>query len=1187
MIRLAHCFWWISLGILTAAEETGLPLQRVFLQKEYKGGPQIWASAQDHRGVMYFGNYSSVLEYDGAAWRRIPVPSLVARSLSADAEGRIWVGCSANIGYLAPDEKGSLQYVSLLERIPAEHRGFADIWATFATPQGVFFQAATKMFRWDGKQMRVWSPKTRFVGMAQLEGRIFVNQTGVGLQEIAGDDLRNLPGGEFFKDFGGIYLGRYDKTRMWIASGGRVSLYDGTGTVPFPTEVDEAIKATGIYRAAALPGNRLCLTSLRGGAVILDRQGKLLRRMNTDTGLPANNVLSAFPDRDGALWLGTALGIAKVEIQTPIGVFWNRPLSGAVRYEGSIYIATNQGGSTYKLARDPKTGIWQPELLKGAANQQSFALTVFDDGKKKQLLMGSTAGILRVKGGAVIPLGTPTGSSSYVIQQSRKTPNRVYTAASGMGSIRWDQGRWIDEGLAPGVTREIFTFTEAEDGAIWASYGSVGLVRLEVPATGMRDAKVKYYNESNGLPKGTLRVFGAGGLVFSHGVDGSSIFRLDPATDRFVKDNRFLLPLKDAVPDGDPAEVSVFVAELNNGDLWSASWTPQQSRRGMFRRQPDGSYRLEEPAVFQHWARDLAILPFVEPDGQMWFPTDDGLARFDLSVPLPPLRPFSVLVRGVNAGPKDVIYGGYAEARQLPPQLAYGRNSLQFTFAAPVYKGDEDILYRFRLEGADKAWSAWGLRKEANYSSLGPGDYRFRAQARTVDGRIGEEGVYVFRILPPWYRTWWAYLGYVALFGLLAVGAGRGIARHEREKSRKETERLESLVTARTAEISERAAELATVNRITQALSSQLDPAALIALVGDQIREVFQARAASVAILDRGTGKLSFAYGEADPMARRILQSGQASLETGQHLGVPILAGGELAGVLTVQADRPFTEADQRLLSTIASAVGVAFHNARLFEEARLARVAAEEAGEAKSNFLSNVSHELRTPLTSVLGFAKIIRKRLDEVIFPLVGEEDKKVLRTKQQVSTNLDVIVSEGERLTKLINDVLDLAKIQAGKISWNMGPVSVAEVIEKALAATSSLFEAKKLELIRELASELPEIHGDGDRLIQVVINLISNAVKFTDAGSVTCSARLVDGEIVVSVKDSGIGIKPEDQPTVFEKFKQVGDTLTDKPQGTGLGLPISKEIVEYHGGRMWVESAIGSGSTFFFTLPVEKI
>ncbi len=308
---------------------------------------------------------------------------------------------------------------------------------------------------------------------------------------------------------------------------------------------------------------------------------------------------------------------------------------------------------------------------------------------------------------------------------------------------------------------------------------------------------------------------------------------------------------------------------------------------------------------------------------------------------------------------------------------------------------------------------------------------------------------------------------------------------------------------------------------------------------------------------------------------------------TASYLGVPISSGGQVIGVISVQSvdqEGRFTEADQRLLSTIASAVGVAFHNARLFEEASHARAAAEQADAAKSSFLSTVSHELRTPLTSVLGFAKIIRRRLDERLFPLIPEDDRKIQQAKRQVIENLDVVVSEGERLTKLIDDVLDLAKIEAGKFTWNMGSVAMKDVIERAIAATASLFEAKKLELVRDIAPDLPTITGDQDRLIQVVINLISNAVKFTDAGSITCSVHQQGSEIVVGVKDSGIGIAPADQPKVFEKFKQVGDTLTDKPKGTGLGLPICKEIVEYHGGRIWVDSEPGHGSTFSFTLPI---
>jgi len=252
--------------------------------------------------------------------------------------------------------------------------------------------------------------------------------------------------------------------------------------------------------------------------------------------------------------------------------------------------------------------------------------------------------------------------------------------------------------------------------------------------------------------------------------------------------------------------------------------------------------------------------------------------------------------------------------------------------------------------------------------------------------------------------------------------------------------------------------------------------------------------------------------------------------------------------------------------------------------EAQAARIAAEAANEAKSVFLASVSHELRTPLTSVLGYAKVVEKQLQSRIFPKVQVEDRRTRRAIEDISEDLHIIVTEGERLTALINDVLDLAKIEAGKVAWHLEPVAVSTVIERATAATAPLLAGKKeLKLIKDVAEELPEIVGDRDRLIQVVINLISNAVKFTDEGSITCQARQLNGNIVVRVIDTGVGIAEAEQTKVFERFVQAGDTLTDKPKGTGLGLPICREIVEYHGGQIWLESKPGQGSVFSFTLP----
>lgn len=256
-------------------------------------------------------------------------------------------------------------------------------------------------------------------------------------------------------------------------------------------------------------------------------------------------------------------------------------------------------------------------------------------------------------------------------------------------------------------------------------------------------------------------------------------------------------------------------------------------------------------------------------------------------------------------------------------------------------------------------------------------------------------------------------------------------------------------------------------------------------------------------------------------------------------------------------------------------------------ERTRELRIALEDLrklDEMKSDFLNTVSHELRTPLTSVLGFIRIIKKRLDDSILPRLEKTDEKTQMTIEQIKKDLDIILSEGHRITAMINNILDIAKMEEGELPWKVEPLSMADVIQQAVSATQVLLEQKGLRLIMNVEDECPKVVGDKDRLMQVVINLIANAVKYTDKGSIACQLTMVNHELVVSVIDTGMGIPKEEQSNLFSKFKQVGYQFLDERKGTGLGLAICKYIVEYHKGRIWVESEPGKGSHFSFSVPI---
>lgn len=1023
--------------------ETGKALLQHFSGRDYEASSQNWAVLQDGQGLLYVGNNEVLLEYDGISWRKVAGTQGGVLALALARDGRIYVGGAGTIGYLEPDGHGGRRFHSLRERLPDGEPAFDVIRAIGIMGDTVFFHSRRSVLRLIDGQLQTIPANTPFPRSFSVQGRYLLQQKDQGLSELRGDRLLLLPGSEKFASATVTYIGEAPGNHLLIGTlNDGLWEYDPAGKTSFrssyPAEVHQRLAQLGLYHAIRLRDGRLAIATLRGGLLLLHPDGRIAQVCNRSHGLTDNTIHHLYEDNQGGLWMAMNKGLDRLAIHAPL-TYWDATwgLDAAVlslrRFQGTLYAGTNLG--LYALL--PDAGGEQRFVPVGDLRDEVFDIqAVHPPGASvEQLLLATGSGVhqLSPDGKKVTPLVPGTLPVVYTLFPSTVFPDRCYAGTElGLQILEYRQGQWGLRKPDTGIRESIRSIRETERGDLWLGTRNRGFLYLGFDANG--GARIERHDTLRGRPAlGTHQIVRLGRqLAFSSSETG--MFSFD-------EQRREWLPL---VLPGEPFQAGEkfwIVSARPDGQCWAWVATPAGLRLEWLTPTPGGGYQRHfRPMQWLPTAGGLlqgAIYP--ENNGVAWLGGTEALYRFDTgSLPDSAFfqKPFPVALRQVRMNADSLLPLG--ESVQAMPDLRFRDNSLTFSFAALFYERPAATLYSYRLEGYDRQWSPWSARADKEYTNLPAGRYTFRVRARNAFLQESEATPYSFSIRPPWYQTWWAFLGYL------------------------------------------------------------------------------------------------------------------------------ILAGGLLFLLL-----RLFTrEQAQRLAREQAI-------NERLRSADRL-----------KDQFLANTSHELRTPLNGIIGLSESLLDGLDR--FP--PEQQREELR----------LIISSGKRLAGLVNDLLDFSKLREGELQLRQRPVDVRSLADIVLRVSRPLAMEKELLLLNDVPADCPPVLADEDRLQQVLLNLVGNAIKFTDRGHVRVGAQFRgagDGAsagsdtaelppplLTIFVEDTGIGIPADKQQAIFNAFEQADGSIERIYGGTGLGLAISKSLVELHGGTIRVQSEEGKGAVFYFTLPV---
>ncbi|WP_291727722.1 SpoIIE family protein phosphatase [Bernardetia sp.] len=741
---------------------------------DYQAHPQNWSVVQDDIGRIYVANAKGILEYSGNVWRLIELPNLAsATALTKGKDGKIYVGATAEIGYLDTDSLGNKVYVSLSEKMNEQDKQFSTIWKAFSTADGIVFQSFEKIFWYKDGEFKVISPNTAFHLAFHIKeedrNTLFVREWGKGLHNLTAKGLEFIGGSEIFADEK-IYaiLPKNKSTYFIITEQKGIYTYSKGGNfTPFLTSSDAVLKSSQVYCGVKLADGNYALGTRLMGVLIFDTNFNFLYKISSKNGLKDDRVAYLYEDSNKQLWAALSNGISYIDVASSFRYFGKNTdinrnvLSISSPYKGSLYIGTVQG--VFKSNSYKADSIKEFSLLP-YSERETWKLDVYKD-----ILLGAqNPGIAWIGTRGIEEL---LAASNPLVQDftlvKNDTSHLIAASIEGLLLLKWQHDHWVFVDKIEGFLGAATKIIQDENNDFWVSDYNRGIFRLKLSPDFKTITHSEFYGQLNGLPKSQgNHVFELDGKPVFGTLEGiysfnENTFTPHPDFEKLIEKKAITILEKDK-------KGNLWIVTQNEKNKFSSSQTLLVQLK-----KTDSAY-LRYDAPFH---KIKQIVQAVRPvnDNLVLIGTNEGLISYNPLNTMADKQPFSVFITQIeHSGANDSLLFAtdfilqQQSNKEEKVKLPYELNSLRFSFGSSFFEQRSEVYYQTKLEPLDKEWSAWTTETQDKFTNLSEGDYTFRLKAKNLYGVESEEVVFKFTIKTPWFKHPLFYLSLLLIFGFFA-----------------------------------------------------------------------------------------------------------------------------------------------------------------------------------------------------------------------------------------------------------------------------------------------------------------------------------------------------------------------------------------------------------------------------------